>query len=976
MKILIIGGTFAGVAAAVRLREEGHEVALIEAESYLGGGVVAAGHTWVKNGGRLTQPNGETKMALYGALREAGVEIYLMARLAGILTDGEDPKGAVIATKYGLFARLADIVIDATEEGRAAAMLTGKKPAAKAAEYDFEAENIRVLMSDRFPAPAEWGLLDNAIHAGWSVRMGTATFGFRFPLDGETERTKIEERAHDLMRRCMGFLAEKKAFQDASLMIPASMTRLLELDPVRDEKMPFVEAELPFDFTLGEKRRLERAAEEKALAYAQKETEKGEATLHFIQNGKEIKAFRLAPSKEKGLLSVGFALETAGLPERKTKILVAGAGTGGAMSAWALCGRGADFLLLDLHYFAGGTNTVGRVFGNWHGYTGGMYGKRQEIVTARAKKEKLTPRSSAMLFWEELFGERFLGGYTVCGALRDGRRVTGVLAANEDGMTLFKADYIIDGTADGDAAYFAGLSYHVGGVRDGMVQTSSMSGWEYNGPQIFGEGRYGSDEDAIDPDSYTDLLRGIGLGYLKNSPYEIVEMCMQRESRAFDCRDGLTMAGIARRETHPDDIAVAFCRHDTHGRTSSIMNQLNLFSPLMSETREIDIRIRLPFGMFLPKEVDNLALVGKAMSGEREAVGLCRMNPDISNAGYAVGTAVAEAAKGDILPLASLDLKKTQEILRAADVLPAWADKPADALGVPEALAALSDPDDAGFAAMCMKKEEIAPYLLEALKEEGTRGDNAAMALAWHGFPEAAPRLLSMLEKERENDAVKLEVREEGQIFAVRADGFEKQINPNKVYGYIWLGMDDPDFSYARINRLIVLLGLAGGQGAEKILEIAEKCGTGPLLKGVSPYANHRVDGHRLLWDDRLWSVVTALERLANEKTGAYLEKLMEDPFIEKEPLTGGKWQRTRAPRVTQFSLAVFRAAAHAGSRKGAERLIAFLEDERAVFRKMAGMALNEVFGESFESGEEWEAYLETIEKLPVSPYRGNPFEG
>ncbi|MBQ3865099.1 MAG: FAD-dependent oxidoreductase [Clostridia bacterium] len=976
-KTIVVGGTFAGVQAACALAEAGAEVTLLDAHAFLGGDIAASRHTYVINGEegcRLDVPNGRLKMELYAQARDAGVEVLFGARVCGVLTDGTQPGGVVFATKYGIFAVRGDLVLDATEAQVCAYHLTGQKARAALAEFSYDMSDVEMILREEESVPEDLGITDSRVRTGWAAAEHAANVTFRFPVSPaeETDRTALERHAHELMAATAVCLRERKGFENAVVSIPASHTRLLYEEVPQTAGIVVLESRLPADFTARQRRKCEEDAKLRALAALREIPEKREADT-WMYAGQRLENWAEGWDDREKL--VRLSPDLGSFPERHVRVLVAGAGTGGAMAGWACAMRGTEILLADLLYYCGGTNTVGRVFSAWHGYVDGMYTGRMEEVMALADTKALSPRVGAMMMWERLFAPNMVGGLTICGAELQDRKITGVLACGEDGFTVLKGDYVIDGTADGDVCAMAGLPYTVGGGRDGILQTSSMWGYECQSISDFTRDRYKSDADMIDVDSYRDLLRGLSLGYRGNSAYEIVEMCMQRESRRFACLHPLTMREIAHRVCPSDTIAVAYCTHDTHGIPSSFLNRFNLYSDAMHEPGCSDIRIRMPWGMFLPRGVKNVAIVGKSMAGEREAVNLCRMNPDLCNASFAAGWMVSHAASEDIAELKDLDVTAGQKELADLRVLPDWALKAGDALEVPQAIRRLSVSADGGFASMMQEKEDIESLLLPYLVKPGAPGDNAALALGWHGCSAAANRLRDMLKREAETDVLRFENRGPEDVWGIRADGFARIVNPNPRYGYVEVAMDDPDFSYSRVNRLLVLLAMSGGAKAEDILPFALRAEPGEFLKGKTNYSVSRIDTHCFVAETRLLAVGHALERIGDPAGAPALEALLARDGVRDNTVTGTAWKGITAPHAAFMELMLARAAAHCGSAIGAQRLCAYLKDQRSVFVQAARRGLHEVFGYDL-TPDEWEERLRGGLVPAAKPYLGSPYDG
>ena len=221
--VAVIGGGFAGVSAACALAYRGHRVTLIDPHGFLGGDAAAAQHTRIMMGGvNSDAPNGQTKMDLYARVKDAGVEVLMMARCAGILTDGNKACGVLIATKYGVQAVQADAVIDATENGIGTFHLTGRKAKAYEAEYGFDVEKAPTAMARFLEMPEELGLVGNQVILTRTIKAEAVNVSFRFPVDpedGAAGRSKVERRAHDLMISAALELRKFRYFSEAKIYL-------------------------------------------------------------------------------------------------------------------------------------------------------------------------------------------------------------------------------------------------------------------------------------------------------------------------------------------------------------------------------------------------------------------------------------------------------------------------------------------------------------------------------------------------------------------------------------------------------------------------------------------------------------------------------------------------------------------------------------------------------------------------------------
>ena len=147
--LLVCGGGFAGVAAAISAAKNGVKVMLLEKYGFLGGLVTAAlvittpplnnglnieicrrlkeksVYARCENSGEEIELNALdpeiVKYELFHMLQEQGVDFLLHTYIAGSITEGNLIKGVIVENKAGRQAILAQIVVDATGDADVAA---------------------------------------------------------------------------------------------------------------------------------------------------------------------------------------------------------------------------------------------------------------------------------------------------------------------------------------------------------------------------------------------------------------------------------------------------------------------------------------------------------------------------------------------------------------------------------------------------------------------------------------------------------------------------------------------------------------------------------------------------------------------------------------------------------------------------------------------------------------------------------------
>ncbi len=175
----------------------------------------------------------------------------------------------------------------------------------------------------------------------------------------------------------------------------------------------------------------------------------------------------------------------------ETDVLVVGSGSAGATAAIAAARAGADVALVERYGFMGGTSTM--VLDTFYGfYTPGepprkvVGGIPDLVVDALMDRDVALIRPNTYgagngvtydpevlkIVWEQLAleaGVRLLYHTMVVDTLKDGDRVTGVLAVNKREALSLKAGVVIDASGDADVAAAAGVPFE--SAEDEPVQS-------------------------------------------------------------------------------------------------------------------------------------------------------------------------------------------------------------------------------------------------------------------------------------------------------------------------------------------------------------------------------------------------------------------------------------------------------------------------------------------------------------------------
>lgn len=958
--LVVIGGGLSGCMTAIRAAEKGLKVVLAEKREYLGREIAAYNHTFIDLDGSdsfnrecppwlaqlfgmrdnkaVMAADGLTRRWLIEAMAEKGVTVLYSAMASGLSYDDGGATGVLLSTPLGVMHLSANRIIDATERFNLGRIVSGDPYVKGEVRVDavFEMEDIQGIPGDPSVIEGKLGLIPGSLRVHPSVRKDTHSIEFSYMEKAEepfAARSGLETRRIARSGEVAAALrAQVPGFEGASLSHHAYDALLTGDEAEFPAIAGFKAVRSPkWRFSLGDITELWREAGE-AAEWADESgvARSGEEKLAIRGAVLPFDRASLAAYEDDGLPISLARFDTALIADRlaefESDVCVVGSGAGGGMAMLAAAESGKRVAVIEVNTLMGGTHTVGRVTGYYDGYRSGVNQSVGEKAKAfnepmgKRQEQGGVPHASYLNSRVEQLGVKVFTASFACGALQEGNLVKGVIAANEDGLFCIKAAVTIDATGNADMVAFAGGEYEIGDPETGMVQSYSMWGAELFPVPMHIMHRFLNDPGICHPDVYSERLRAVRDGHLNNSPFHISPMVTVRESRRIVGESYLTVRDLLDDRTYEDVIAVACTRADSHAYTSSPLARMGGLGAGK------EVKLRIPYGCYVPRGLEGLLVAAKALSGERDATSFCRMNADVKNAGYAIGLAATMAVDGGI-SVREIDLPALQDKLKELGILPDWAFA---APSVPDAAALAeqcAEENEEAFIALLRRPADQALPVLEALYQEGKRGF-VPHALAWYG-------------SELGGDEVA------GQLMQALDEGRHRTLPELSTYYSMYRWGQHYGDDYTWVNRLIMLAGRSGSEAALQPLArlIADTEGFGPLHPGIVPYYNLREDMPRYPFFNRLLNIAHAAAEKADNRLAPALDVLLSRPGVtgHATELHSGEHP---AYMLAHAEISLARAAVRCGSAVGMKAMSAYLTDTHVFFRRTARAELVKAFAQ------------------------------
>lgn len=973
---VVLGGTVAGVAAAVELAGAGHSVVLLEDGYRLGTDLVDANRPWLTAPGPGTAvpdvlrgllpdtaaPGAHVPLRpaaivlhLEDALLAAGGRLLYGVRALALHRRGGALRGVVVAGKAGRQLVRSPLVLDAT--GADPAVHSARAPAGAGrprvwnAEFDDVAAGAEEAA--RHPAAAGVPLTAGCRGAGHLYGRFTVTGG----------RTAAVRAAGALLRDHPAFAkatlgavgtrplsaprpaaAGPSSPQPGVWSLPAPPAAEDHTEPLRDV---LADARAGVRLAHTAARRGQRAPAEPAVPPGR---QPAAVSSHQVAEPDAPHAWR-RPARE--------TADDVAVPLREAvDVLVVGGGTSGASAALAAAREGARTLLVEAGHGPGGTGTHGGVHSYWFGRRAGHAAELQHATRLthralglRGGVGRWNIEAKSLTLHEQLraAGAETLYGARAFAALRRADRVTGAVLTTPHGPLAVTAHVVVDATGDADLAAWCGAPCHYGTPGLHTVMWSSLA--RFDTPDAT-RNTFGGLSDTTDAADTTRAVLAARRRAADAHTHGVQPAA--RETRHLAGEAVVTLTDQLTSRHWPDVVSVHFSNHDLKGKGEALWPQLGLIPP--------NLECAVPYRALLPRGLHGLLVTGKALSATHDALPALRMQADLENLGEATGIAAARCAAAGALPH-DLDVGALQATLVRRGHLPADTlapDAPEPAPDTGALIAALADHLPL-HTYSDMGRREVhrggIPFVRLALDDRP--GTTAALldALATCGPGDLRLVLAQLLALRGHEEGVNvllthLTARLGGEALPPRTSRIrEAQLPPDQS------AMPDEAYllhtlAFARTPRTVPLWDRVA-----LLLDARETAFADPAL---APFS----------WID---AVCAGAERLGDPAAVPALTRLHARPALHGQRRTRGLEPDDLQERRALCELALARALAACGDTAGARTLVDYLTDNRALLAAQAHDRLVALTGT--DHGADGAAWLHHLAAHPLVPRPLPPHE-
>jgi len=672
--VVVVGGSTAGVAAAVAAARKGASVFLAAQEPYLGEDLCGTyrffnGSTKSELGQKLFGNGQPTPMHIKRTLDQELIDnmvgfLYSTYVTELVYDENQRISGVVISNRSGRQVVVAKTIIDATPRAMVARMSSARFDGYPAGKQDFR----YVVVGNDLKSAPELTLVNDK-HEITIAKNTYKVYEYKVRVDMPDASVSSFSRAEQIAR---DLTWDPNQVESSDLLFqvppdPIMGQKKLDSETVDQEQVSlkvFQPKKVDRLYVLGGCADISRKAAEQLMqpgamiGIGERVGEEAAMQVVGIRDAAKLlvqgKILQEPKAGDVGELLDGLRpslnigvvkAHPTHLPVLGTfDVVVMGGGTAGAPAGLGAARSGARTLVIEYLHGMGGIGTLGMIGRYYHGYRHGFTNEVDFGVKALGGDSPRQKKSLAewVFDWKtEWFrseirkaGGDIWFGVIGIGAYVENKQVKGVVVSTPYGRGVVLGHTIIDSTGSADIAIAAGAGYAYTDGTNVAVQGAGMPPKNPNDFYNNTDWTFTDDSDMIDV--WATFI--VGKEKFKDK-FDLGKLPQTRERRRMIGDFTVSVLDVYNGRTYPDTISIHKSSFDTHGFTADPFFALK--PPAHSG---VDVIANVPFRALLPKGLEGIVVTGLGASAHRDAMPVIRMQPCLQNQGYAVGMGAAMAA--------------------------------------------------------------------------------------------------------------------------------------------------------------------------------------------------------------------------------------------------------------------------------------------------------------------------------------------
>lgn len=343
-------------------------------------------------------------------------------------------------------------------------------------------------------------------------------------------------------------------------------------------------------------------------------------------------------------------------------ILCVGIGTAGTYAAVSAARAGMDVIAVERDENIGGMPVTGRVGGYYYGFSGGTFESVDKLSADDSTIFKAHPHffDSRQIHITELIHRYDIRLFTSCfvtGLFFEDNTAVGAEVCLGGKKLCIKTKYIIDSTSDGHLVRMCGVKTVFGRSTDNKAMPFTVrteyfraDGWHSS---VNSDSGYCNQYKPLEFSKKILDAHANGMEYVNDDVRFLgpAPISGVREGIRFEGEDYLSYKDIILDNQPEKVLFYAYSDIDKHGFDLAVDEELYQNWWVISNLATVAIKIGVPFGCIVPKNLKGIVTAGRCISADNYSMASVRMNRDMYRMGECVGIACANAIseKTDVL---------------------------------------------------------------------------------------------------------------------------------------------------------------------------------------------------------------------------------------------------------------------------------------------------------------------------------------